>query len=107
MRYVVLCLFIVVSLITLLSFNDEQVFKHRKLYQNFSGGRRFKLMSSGLSSTSFSSTCSLAADRRGANQKVIGYSIFGNLSQPDIFLQYLKPFIETLKTIPDRYPGNF
>lgn len=54
----------------------------------------------------FNSTCSRAADRRGPHQKVISYSIYGDFSQPDIVRKYLKPFRETIKTIPVIYPGK-
>lgn len=53
----------------------------------------------------FQSTCSCTADLRGPHQRVIGYSIYGNLSHPDIFRKYLAPFKETLKIIPAIYPG--
>jgi hypothetical protein len=56
--------------------------------------------------TSFRSTCSAAADRRGPNQNVIGYSMYGrNFSEPKFYNLYLKSFSETLKTIPIKYPG--
>jgi hypothetical protein len=59
-------------------------------------------------SSTFKSTCSAAADLRGPHQNVIGYSIYGkNFSQPKFFRKYLKPFTDTLKTIPIRYPGIF
>ena len=80
--------------------------KKTKIFSNHSDAHRFQLMISGLSVPSFNSTCSLEADRRGPNQKVIGYSLFGNLSNPHIFRQYLKPFVKTLKEIPLRYPGK-
>ncbi len=52
------------------------------------------------------STCSLAADRRGAHQKVIGYSIYGDFSNDHVYRKYLKPFTDTLRSIPIRYPGK-
>jgi hypothetical protein len=59
-------------------------------------------------STTFKSSCSAAADRRGPHQNVIGYSIYGkNFSEPKFYRKYLKPFTDTLKTIPIRYPGIF
>ena len=59
-------------------------------------------------SSTFKSTCSAAADRRGPHQNVIGYSIYGkNFSEPKFYRKYLKPFTDTLKTIPVRYPGIF
>ena len=57
-------------------------------------------------SSTFKSTCSEAADRRGPHQNVIGYSIYGgNFSEPKFYRKYLKPFTDTLRTIPIRYPG--
>jgi hypothetical protein len=56
--------------------------------------------------STFKSTCSSAADARGPHQKVIGYSIYGgNFSEPKFYRKYLKPFTDTLRTIPIRYPG--
>jgi hypothetical protein len=57
------------------------------------------------STLSFKSTCSAAADRRGPNQNVIGYSMYGNFSDPTFYNSYLKWFGETLRTIPIKYPG--
>jgi hypothetical protein len=98
--------FIFASIATLLRIYDKLVIQHRKLYAYDSGDLRFQLKIAALRVATFNSTCSLEADQRGPNQKVIGYSIFGNLSQPHIFLQYLKPFIKTLTEIPIRYPGK-
>jgi hypothetical protein len=53
-----------------------------------------------------SSTCSLTADLRGAHQKVIGYSLYGDFSNDHVYRKYLKPFTETLRSIPIRYPGK-
>jgi hypothetical protein len=56
----------------------------------------------------FPSTCSSAADGRGPHQNVIGYSLYGgNFSEPKFYRKYLKPFTDTLRTIPIRYPGIF
>ncbi len=58
--------------------------------------------------STFKSTCSSAADGRGPHQNVIGYSIYGgNFSEPKFYRKYLKPFTDTLRTIPIRYPGRF
>jgi hypothetical protein len=80
--------------------------KRKEFYLNHSGDHHLQFVTSGLTATSFNTTCSLTADRRGPNQKVIGYSIFGNLSHPNVFHQYLKPFLKTLEEIPLRYPGK-
>jgi hypothetical protein len=56
--------------------------------------------------SSSSSYCSLTADLRGAHQKVIGYSIYGDFSRDYVYRKYLKPFTETLRSIPIRYPGK-
>ncbi len=55
----------------------------------------------------FKSTCSMAADRRGLHQSVIGYSIYGNFSDSNFYGQYLSLLSETLRTIPIRYPGIY
>jgi hypothetical protein len=58
------------------------------------------------STSSFKSTCSVGADRRGLNQNVISYSIYGkNFSDQKFYNLYLKSFTETLRTIPIKYPG--
>lgn len=57
------------------------------------------------STLSFKSTCSVTADRRGPHQNVIGYSMYGNFSDPTFYNSYLKWFAETLRTIPIKYPG--
>jgi hypothetical protein len=98
-RYLALFILIFASLVTLFINRDKQVIYQKQLFGKLSSVDCHL-------PTSFNSTCSLAADGRGSNQKVIGYSIYGNLSQPHVFRQYLKPFIETLKEIPNRYPGK-
>lgn len=54
-----------------------------------------------------SSTCNEGADLRGPHQKVIAYSVYGNLTQPDVNRRYLKPLVKTAKTILRVYPGIF
>lgn len=50
--------------------------------------------------TLYNCTCGSAAARRGPHQKVIGFSIYGDLSRVDIVQKYLLPLKETIKTIP-------
>ncbi|KZS08982.1 Uncharacterized protein APZ42_026988 [Daphnia magna] len=54
--------------------------------------------------TLYNCTCGSAAARRGPHQKVIGFSIYGDLSRVDIVQKYLLPLKETIKTIPSIYP---
>jgi hypothetical protein len=98
-RYLALFILTFASLVILFINRDKQVIYQRQLFGKLSSVDRYL-------PKSFNSTCSLAADGRGPNQKVIGYSIYGNLSQSHVFRQYLKPFIKTLKEIPNRYPGK-
>ncbi|XP_046449582.1 uncharacterized protein LOC124198012 isoform X3 [Daphnia pulex] len=51
------------------------------------------------------STCNEHADLRGPHQKVIAYSLYGNLTQPNVNRRYLKPLVETAETILRVYPG--
>lgn len=55
----------------------------------------------------FNSTCSHAADRRGPNQRIIGYSLYGNFSREEHLNRYVLLFKETLKSIPSIYPGKY
>ena len=55
---------------------------------------------------SFKSTCSRAADKRGPNQRVIAYSLYGNLSKEDVFNKYVSPLKRTINLIPLIYPGT-
>ena len=51
------------------------------------------------------STCNEHADQRGPHQKVIAYSVYGDLTQPHVNRRYLKPLLETTKRIVHIYPG--
>ena len=55
---------------------------------------------------SFNSTCSSAADKRGPNQRVITYSLYGNFSREDVFNKYVSPLKRTISLIPLIYPGT-
>ena len=55
---------------------------------------------------SFKSTCSSAADKRGPNQRVIAYSLYGNFSREDVFDKYVSPVKRTISLIPLIYPGT-
>ena len=55
----------------------------------------------------FVSFCSCKADRRGLNQNVIAYSLYGNFSDPQHFTRYVDPFIILLTNITQAYPGIF
>lgn len=68
-------------------------------------GTMFVLYRINLSTWPCQSTCSHAADLRGPHQRIIGYSIYGDLSQTDVVRKYLIPFKQTLRIIPVKYPG--
>ncbi|KAI9562940.1 hypothetical protein GHT06_010396 [Daphnia sinensis] len=53
----------------------------------------------------FKSVCSRDADERGPHQKIIAYSLYGNLSAPKFASKYLRFFRETLNSVPLAYPG--
>jgi hypothetical protein len=54
---------------------------------------------------SYNSTCSSSADKRGPHQRVIAYSLYGDLSREDVFHKYLSPLKRTISLIPLIYPG--
>nr|CAH0101595.1 unnamed protein product [Daphnia galeata] len=54
---------------------------------------------------SFKSTCSSTVDKRGPNQRVIAYSLYGNFSREDVFDKYVSPLKRTISLIPLIYPG--
>lgn len=58
------------------------------------------------SSMRLKSTCSEQADLRGPNQRIISYSVYGNLSDPYIIQRYLKPMLSNIENIHELYPGN-
>jgi hypothetical protein len=58
------------------------------------------------SSIFFRSTCSFKADQRGHHQRIIAYSLYGNLSSVDFIQKYFKPLNNTIASIPFIYPGN-
>ena len=58
------------------------------------------------SSMLLKSTCSEQADLRGPNQRIISYSVYGNLSDPYIIQRYLKPMLSNIEDIHELYPGN-
>ena len=53
----------------------------------------------------FVSFCSCKADRRGLNQNVIAYSLYGNFGDPQHFTRYIDPFKIILSNITQAYPG--
>lgn len=53
----------------------------------------------------FKSKCSRKADSRGAHQKVVSYSLYGELSDPAINEKYVKPLIENARNLPSLLPG--
>ena len=55
----------------------------------------------------FVSFCSCKADRRGLNQNVIAYSLYGNFADERHFTRYVDPFKIILSNITQAYPGIF
>ena len=53
------------------------------------------------------SYCSWEADRRGPQQNVISYSLYGNFSDPKHFKRYAEPIKFILANISQFYPGIF
>jgi hypothetical protein len=51
------------------------------------------------------SYCSWEADRRGPQQNVISYSLYGNFSDPKHFKRYAEPIKFILANISQFYPG--
>ena len=54
----------------------------------------------------FVSYCSYKADRRGLNQNVIAYSLYGNFSNENHFTRYADPLKIILSNISQVYPGE-
>ena len=54
----------------------------------------------------FVSYCSHKADRRGLNQNVIAYSLYGNFSNENHFTRYADPLKIILSNISQVYPGE-
>jgi len=50
--------------------------------------------------------CSEKSDLRGPNQRIISYSVYGNLSDPHIVQRYLEPTIDNINNIHRLYPGD-
>ena len=55
----------------------------------------------------FVSYCSYEADRRGLNQNVIAFSLYGNFSDERHFTRYIDPFKIILSNISQVYPGAY
>ncbi|XP_046452667.1 uncharacterized protein LOC124200464 [Daphnia pulex] len=53
----------------------------------------------------YNSTCSRAADKRGDNQKIISFSLYGNFTNENMFYTYLQPLKDTINLIAQIYPG--
>ena len=53
----------------------------------------------------FVSYCSYEADRRGLNQNVISFSLYGNFSNERHFTRYVDPIKIILSNISQVYPG--
>ena len=53
----------------------------------------------------FKTTCSQDADRRGSNQKVFSFSLFGNFLEANMSRRYLKPLEVIAAEINNYFPG--
>ncbi len=51
------------------------------------------------------STCSCRADRRGLRQRVMAFSLYGNLSDPEMRSRYVDPLMITINRVRQVYPG--
>jgi len=50
--------------------------------------------------------CSEKSDLRGPNQRIISYSVYGDLGDPYIVQRYLEPLIDNINNIHHLYPGD-
>lgn len=108
-RWTLIYLFISASLVILFCVrrgHQEQLIEYRAKFLLFVADETSPTVISTADvkqTSTFKSTCSAAADRRGPHQNVISYSIYGdNFYEPNFYRKYLKPFTETLRTIPIR-----
>lgn len=53
------------------------------------------------------STCNKRSDRRGYHQRVVAYTLYGDLTQTDVAHRYLMPLAETTRKIPQLFKGTF
>ena len=53
----------------------------------------------------FHSTCNPNSDTRGFHQQVIAYSLYGDLTRPDLVRRYLDPLKDTIDIIYNHFPG--
>ena len=83
-------------------FNDEKSHYREILSQRLA---HFKWPNQIDSDGQMVSYCSLEADRRGPNQNVISYSLYGNFSDPKHFERYAEPIKFILPKIKQFYPG--
>jgi hypothetical protein len=104
-RNLVVCLFVLASLtvIAYVSYGSIRRQKDKSLAVDLAN--QLQLYQSQLTPESSNSTCSHSAYLRGFNQKVIGYSIYGDFARMAVVEKYLYPFGETLRMIPLVYPG--
>jgi hypothetical protein len=104
-RNLVVCFVVLVSL-TVIAYVSNGSIRQKEKSLAVDLANQLQLYQSQLKPESSNLTCSHSAYLRGFNQKVIGYSIYGDFTRMAVVEKYLYPFGETLRMIPLVYPGK-
>ena len=83
------------------SFADEPIIKRAQFIKHLP----FLWKSATDEQNKFVSYCSYEADRRGLNQNIIAFSLYGNFSDERHFTRYADPIKIILSNISQVYPG--